>query len=193
MVMNVTIAASSYFRAVNHRLTSDRMQGNGLKLYQGRFRLHVRKRFWSGVGVSCLGKWRSPHPCISLGRFMVGLDDPCGCLPTQDTHTFNDVMILWLQGGPTGDTAFFTRICNYLRPQKFWVIFFSRKSVGGRRWHFWMQRWSLNCKVREISTYHHVASNCTKAFSGGCCYMEDDNPKVGRGLLARARLAASLG
>jgi len=45
--------------------TSDRTIGNRLKLHQGRFRLDIRKNFfteWSGIGTGCPGKRLSHHP-----------------------------------------------------------------------------------------------------------------------------------
>jgi len=48
------------------QVISNRMRGNGLKLHQGKFRLDIRKNFftaeWSGIGTGCPGRWWSPHP-----------------------------------------------------------------------------------------------------------------------------------
>ncbi|KAJ7416270.1 hypothetical protein WISP_72699 [Willisornis vidua] len=86
--------------------TSSRTQGNEMKLHQGKFRLDIRKRFFTGRLV---GHWnRFPREVItapSLSEFKkhlndslslifrqsceeqgAGLDDPYGFLPTQVTQ-----------------------------------------------------------------------------------------------------------
>ncbi|KAK4823865.1 hypothetical protein QYF61_007621 [Mycteria americana] len=54
-------------------VSSDRMHGNGSKLHQGRFRLDIRKHFftekwkcWTGIGTGFLERWLMPYACHCL-------------------------------------------------------------------------------------------------------------------------------
>lgn len=51
-------------------MSGDRMWGNGLKLYRGRFRLVWGRislcRWWSVIGMGCSGKWLSRNLCRYL-------------------------------------------------------------------------------------------------------------------------------
>jgi len=51
-------------------LTGGRMRGNGLRLHQGKFRLDIRKNFFTerllSTGMGSPGRWLSYHPWMCL-------------------------------------------------------------------------------------------------------------------------------
>ena len=51
-------------------VTGDKMRGNGLKLHQGKFRLDIRKHFFTErglrTGIGSPGRWLSHHPWMCL-------------------------------------------------------------------------------------------------------------------------------
>jgi len=89
---------------------SDRARGNGMEMHQGRVRWRLGKGSSpenSGHGTGCPGQWSRPQgigvqrvfgqhsqtyylifgwPCVEP---RVGLNDPCGSLPTWDTLWVN--------------------------------------------------------------------------------------------------------
>ncbi|KAK4818856.1 hypothetical protein QYF61_020075 [Mycteria americana] len=88
------IAVYNFFKGINRGggadllslVISDRTRGNGMKLHEGKFRLDIRKRFFTG-GV--VGYWnRLPREVVtapSLPEFKEHLDDAFSLVPSDRT------------------------------------------------------------------------------------------------------------